>query len=345
MKKSIVVLFLSIVLLTGCASKSNVQYRKQSFEQDKTDIVHDERQDEDINICGGSINVLDSEGDSIGYHYEIYNGIVELTVDCSVSITDEEQLSNTELDVPIRMWLIENGNLVDFSIDGGDAKLSSQDITMKHSREQHKIQFNGRQDMGYVTIMICMYPDYCLKTNYFMRQGLFKYSFVNDNNKTLNNRKPIKQDTAHYIELSGELNNSGIDVWDTNLESDYLSSREMFYTPHISREDGQLWVKFNYSRDSDSVGNVVYRIMVICDGQVIPAFMGQYSCQAYTPADAGLGFQCPVDLNAIPQDGAHTFIACAIPDYVVGEESAIKKFTKNFGCQGCSSFRTRIVIE
>lgn len=345
MKRNVIILSLIMLILTGCSNNTNSQYRKQSFEQNKIDIVQDERQDEDINICGGTINVLDSDGESIGYHYEIYNDMVELTVDCGVSITDEEPAPGAEVDVPIRMWIIENGKLIDFSIDGGNVKLTSQDITMKHSREQHKIQFNGRQDMGYVTIMICMYPDYSLKTNYFMRQGLFTYSFVNDNNKALNNRKPVMQDTVHYIELSGELNNSGIDVWDTNLESDYLSSREMFYTPHISRESGQLWVKFNYSPDNDPANNVVYRIIVICDGQVIPAFSGQFSCQAYTPVDAGLGFQCVADLSAIPKDGEHTLIACAIPDYVVGEERAINKFTTNFGCQGCISYRTRIVIE
>lgn len=253
--------------------------------------------------------------------------------------------------IPIKLLTIVDGEFIPFSVNSDDKKSLQKTIEVEPGADTNVIiSFAANTDMRYITIVACALPEDVPNLGVGLYSGVCTYTIVNENNKTEYSTDLL--DNENYFEVSATEDNIGLGIDIKSLQDRQQSESSQYDKDIIYKKNtDKLWVKFNSDTSLADVNtplNAYYSLFVLCDGEPIPIFNGEYLHTVHTPAEdvkksSQMAFQFPISDEYIPDDGLHTFQAIAVPNYIYGIQEILDKDPNVL--RGLSTPKTRVIIE
>lgn len=300
-----------------------------------------------INVC--NTNESGGIGEPIEMKISIENK-QKINLNIIVSVSPDSSMNADT--VPIKFFVIADGKMIPFSINGNSVYSTQGEVEIPSYKEAVvPISFEGKTDMYLVSIVACSFPEFFPKLGNGLFSGICTYTFINISNPDKNLKYKVT-DLENYVEVNASNENIGIGIDIKPLEEEQNAKSTQYKEDFIlSKAKDDLWVKFN----EDSLGedglplNVYYSLLVLCDGKPIQMFGDEYTHIVNTPAlNAGVSsrsaFQYAIPKELIPDDRLHIFQCIAVPCYVQDAENQITS-SGVYGLSGTSSQKIRVLIK
>ncbi len=295
----------------------------------------------EINICNVGINVnifSHKDGKPIGFQYGILDDVVTLEMGISIDINDYEG----EPAFPVKVWLVEGNDFVEFSLD--DGPMGKEQTIEYNEYKKYILKFQGKKDMKCVSVIVHPFSDY-IPNNYTCR-GVCVYPFINALNDDNINAPGIIRSDEDYVKVEALECNRNMGISNLDIEHEDVAGTSHGMSMDVDPSEEDIWVKYNYDAHTkgDAPINTVFSIMVLCDGRPFPFADGEYLKEVYTPYSKDTqfcdrAFQFRLDMNAL-EPGQHVFQAIAVPEYVVMSREPVKDFVNSV--TSCSTFRMKV---
>lgn len=358
-KLMFIVLIISMITMSGC--RTDLQ-SNSSFEAIAIDYSNNIDTDESVNMESAAenqsfsfsvqmnvseISETGSSDLSVGYKMNI---IETKKVDLVLSTMVIPDRSIIRDEIPVKCFIVADGELVSFSVDGGSFSIQNTFAVKPETLSKVIVSFIGNPDMRYISVVVCAFPDDIPALGIGLYSGVCTYSIVNISNK--NKEVDFVKNSDNYlsIKMNDDLFGIGIDTLsfqDNNKANSTQNLDDIIV--HKGKDD--LWIKFKEDASVNGIDYLggYYSLFVLCNGDVLPVFSGEYTRTLFTPVIHEENsntdvFQFPIPEEYLPDDGLNTFQAIAGPYYIPEAEKQIDE-CGSIALKGFSTPKTRVVIQ
>lgn len=371
MLKTVLLLFAVCFLTAGCGNvivDDSKENQSSNFDTAQFSLDETEKNAHESSI-GSVLSETDEYkpfnfGMAINVCHANENGGVGEPMQMKTSIEDKQEVRlNTIIRVspdsslkaevvPVKLFVIADGKMIPFSINGNSEYYIQGETEIPPNNEASvPISFEGNSDMYLISIVVCSFPEIVPGLRSELFSGVGAYTFVN----TACRSKALKYkvtDIENYVKVGASNENIGIGVDTKSLAEEQNAQTTQYDEDFIlSKAKDDLWLKFNEdSPDKNGLPlNIYYSVLVLCDGEPIRMFGGEYTHIVYTPSmnpevSSSSAFQYAIPKELIPDDGLHIFQCIAVPCYVKDAENQITS-SGVYGLGGISSNKIRVLIK
>lgn len=288
------------LLFTGCKNQNQENAKADTPEPSKMDKF-----DSLIESINHSINICNVDNTSVNHKASVNDEKFKMNLLYSASI------EGYEAQVPIRIWMIADGEPIEFQLDNDEAS-TVHNVSAENGNDfSAELTFEGKSSMRYITVVVSAIPNRVPVKGREAIGGISTYTIINTlNEEEIDNS--VLCDEQSYCKITSHDNNVGIGIDTKPIDESGITSA-YFVQNMILSEKSKAWVKFN----SSPPVNMAYSLMVLCDGEIVPFADGKCLVPAYTPLDgtkpSSMGIQYEIDNQKLPKDGVHYIQAIAIP--------------------------------
>lgn len=336
MKKSALIL-LSVFVFTGCVSENPTSDEKmsgysslQSYSSSSTaispqsTIPSETPADPDLSLepfsFSTSINVFREKGgvSPCAHRFDVPEGEF-LSLEVRMIVSPDKSMPREN--IPLRVYAVGDGAPVDFSVESSFYNGEFQKMHELYVGSDEDIIYNikiPRDEIKDVTVLSIVYncfPEYIPKKGLGRFSGVGAYTMANSAKNTESSRQNTACDSDYYIT---NYENTYLDIGTIPLSElpDGDSENHFYNDVEITSENQPLYIKFN----SGGKANYSYDILLFRDGELLPAFSGEYSLRVNCNSGKRTLQYC-IPPESFGADGLHTFCFAAIPAFLPNEVS------------------------
>ncbi len=295
---TVLTIVLTVSLLGGCASRQEAE-NPAAAETERADGGETETDDpEEMLMFSASLNVCSTDsGEPV--EYKITADQKQLySVSLASNVTPDRRMPHK--DIPLRIWVVEDGMLAESALDGnGDFQLF-HDIAVDADKEQRTdVAFYADNHVKFVTILCLYLPEYIQEKGSGDFNGVITYSMRNTAYQEGTAQEPAAAGAEYYADVSPNQNSYGADIGKKRVEENAGRVVE----PHIY-EDVQLSGGEELYAKLNTGAEVPYDVFILYDGNMVSCFDGSVSCRVDN-AGGTQTFQYPVAGAAAFESGLH----------------------------------------
>lgn len=210
--------------------------------------------------------------------------------------------------IPMRIWILIDGNPVEFSIKDNNYQIYNDVSTDAFVDQITDVTFNVSKKNKIITVLCVFFPEDIPERGLGSYSGEISYTIINSECPLINNS--YKNYSENYVVVEAKDDNFGIDIGQLTVKDNNNKVVENHFYEDISLKDKEkkLYFKFNNGNKT----SLPYFVMILCDGHMIDIFNNKY---IYTVdcLNGSRTFQYCISSEFIPDSGLHTFQAIATP--------------------------------
>lgn len=229
--------------------------------------------------------------------------------------------------MPVRIFLMADGRLLEFGVDGGEpsvyndvyAKFSAPSENAYSNRTAYKITFEADETMEKLVFIPVYFPERIPKTEenfyFYHLNHCFETTLIN----TLavsDGENGVSDGFGAYYRSIYQKNNEAFAFYTVSVK-DGRGIRRAFNGIELSDENDKIYLQFRKDIDCDRY------LFILCDGKPLDMFDGEYTCKINTKGEQR-AFELVIPEEYIPESGEHVFEAFAVSAEANGQHVVIR---------------------
>lgn len=248
-------------------------------------------------------------------------GLVPLKLYLSVEPDDSQ---GTE-DVPVKLWVFEDGMPVEFAVDGMEKQEEQLVYVKSYADNFVDIKIPVSKDVQMITVTSVFFPGDVPDRGLGQYSGELSYTIINYG--AVDRARNVLEGT--YVEVENKEENYGLDIGVNAItKTECMVNESHFHNDVVVMEGEPVYVKFN----SGPCDGMKYYLLLFVDGELVPLAEDSFALYAdCLEGERAMMYQIPGELLSEPK--LYIVQAVAIPACPGSQFTAI------------SSYKVRVQIQ